>query len=154
DLREDLKLRSNERTLEPANGWYKERRAPPVLDCWYLITAWSPVIHTPAVEPSVDEHQLLAAVAEVLFRRRSIRIADVYGPGISIPTSRTIVSVPTELQEEELPIEVAQTDPTQELLEFWSTMRGVWRPSLKLKVALPIFSHEADFQSPSVTTLI
>ena len=154
DLREDLKLRSNDRTVTQANGWSTARRAPPLLDCWYLITAWSPVIQTPGVEPSLDEHQLLGAVAEVLFRHRSIRIADVYGPAIPIPSHRTIASVPGPLQTEELPLEVGPTDPSQELLEFWSSMRAVWRPSLKVKIAFPIFPMVPDFESPMVTTLI
>ena len=155
DLRESLKLRSNDVTLEEVGlGWFKERRAPPLLDCHYLITAWSPATQTPAIEPSIDEHQLLGSVAEVLFRHRSIVVADVYAPGNTFPSGNSITSInPARLRTEELPIEVAQTDPTQELLEFWSSMKGIWRPSLKLKVSLPIYSLEPDFESPMVTTI-
>src|SRR5690242_12542523 len=53
EVREDLKYRTNERTVSFNNGWLNESRAPERLDCHYLITAWSPMLFSPAVaEPT------------------------------------------------------------------------------------------------------
>src|SRR2546423_1895501 len=59
DLRENRKLRSNERIREIENGIVREVPAPRRVDCHYLITAWSPATVTPAIEPTVDEHALI-----------------------------------------------------------------------------------------------
>src|SRR5579863_6383565 len=91
DLRENLKLRSNERTrAQAANGWYTETPDPPRLNCMYLLTAWSPAAVQAGVDPTRDEHQLLYAVAEVLLRHRSLVVADVYQAGIPIPSGRNL----------------------------------------------------------------
>src|SRR5215468_776554 len=66
ELRENRKLRSNERVQDVTNGMVSETPAPRRVDCHYLITAWSPAPVTPAVEPTVDEHALLYAVTGVL----------------------------------------------------------------------------------------
>ena len=155
DVRENLKLRSNERTFEYIGGWYREHRAPPILNCMYLTTAWSNVTaNLPAVEPTPDEHALLYGVAEVLLRHRSILIADVYRTGITIPSGRSLASLPLQLQGEELPIEISYAETTEEMLDFWNTMRGAWRPGLKMKVALPVFPVEPASLDAMVTTLI
>jgi hypothetical protein len=154
ELRENVKLRSNERLQEPRNGWFVETPAPPIVNCMYLVTAWSPATaQPPVVEPTRDEHALLGTVAATLLRRRSIVVKNVYGPGVIIPSGRTINSVPTQLRTEEFAIEVALTDGAQERPEFWSTMRLAWRPALKLTVALPIYLPELEFESPMVTTV-
>lgn len=154
DLRENLKLRSNEFTREQQDGWYRDRQDPPRLDCHYLLTVWSPILVTPMVEPSRDEHGLLYQVAEVLFRHRSIVVADVYAPGITIPSGRTLIpDVPPPLREEELPIAVGLPDTTRDLGEFWNTM-GTWRPALHLTVTIPVFPLTPDKESPMVTTEI
>ena len=155
DVRENLKLRSNERTFEYIGGWYREHRAPPILNCMYLITGWSNVTaNLPAVEPTPDEHALLYSVAEVLLRHRSILIADIYQTGITIPSGRSLASLPPQLQDEELPIEISYAETTEEMLDFWNTMRGAWRPGLKMKVALPVFPVEPPSLDAMVTTLI
>src|SRR5439155_19333441 len=151
DLRENLKLRSNERHLQQENGWYRERRDPPILNCMYLITAWSPAQPAPGIEPSIDEHRLLYSVAQVLFRRRSLLISDVYQLGLVIPSGRSLPAIPAELREEELPMEVAHHEASSDLLDFWSTMHGDWRPSLKLTVALHVFPIQPAFESPMST---
>lgn len=155
DVRENVKFRSNERTFEYLGGWYREHRAPPILNCMFLITAWSNVTaNLPAVEPTPDEHALLYNVAEVLLRHRSIVIADVYQTGITIPSGRNLASLPPQLQDEELPIEVGYAETAEDMLDFWNTMRGAWRPGLKLKVALPVFPLEPASVDAMVTTLI
>src|SRR5687768_10312129 len=58
DLRENRKLRSNERVrTAPENGTVYTQPAPARMDCHYLISAWSPTeFLTPSVEPILDEH--------------------------------------------------------------------------------------------------
>src|SRR5260370_28386886 len=86
DLRENLKLRSNERRREQQqNGWYSERGDRPKLNCMYLVTAWSPAAM--GMEPIPEEHNLLYAVVEGLLRHRSICVADVYGSGITVSSN-------------------------------------------------------------------
>src|SRR5262245_48655344 len=53
DLRENRKLRSNERARAVQNGMVSETPAPRRVDCHYLITAWSPAEITLAVEPAL-----------------------------------------------------------------------------------------------------
>src|SRR5262245_1718256 len=80
DLRENRQLRSNERVRGIQNGIVSETPAPRRVDCHYLITAWSPAETTPAVEPTLDEHALLAAVTGVLMRNESLIPRKVYAP--------------------------------------------------------------------------
>src|SRR5438094_842473 len=72
DLRENRKLHSNERVRTVQNGIISETPAPRRVDCHYLITAWSPAQPGPAVEPTLDEHALLAAVTGVLMQNESL----------------------------------------------------------------------------------
>jgi hypothetical protein len=154
DLRENLKLRSNARTREPENGWYVERQSPPRLDCHYLITGWSPVTQMPAIEPTRDEHVLLYEVLEVLMRHRPLIPAEVYKPGVVVPSGNTPSSVPAPLFHEELPLEVALPDGLHNLGDFWSTMKVVWRPALQLTVTIPVLLLQPDLEAPMVTTVI
>src|SRR5262245_40002301 len=62
DLRENTQLRTNDRDRKPRNSGFVDTLPSPRLDCTYLVTAWSPVAVTPALEPSRDEHNLLYEV--------------------------------------------------------------------------------------------
>jgi len=63
DLRENRKLRTNERERMVQGTDIFE--VPPArrVDCHYLISAWSPVAVTIAIDPTIDEHALLAEAA-------------------------------------------------------------------------------------------
>jgi hypothetical protein len=100
DLRENRKLRSNERVRAVQNGMVRETPAPRRVDCHYLITAWSPAEPGPAVEPTLDEHALLAAVTGVLMQNESLIPREVYAPD-PLPTT-----FPAEVAEAELPTAV------------------------------------------------
>lgn len=152
DLRENMKLRSNARTREPQDGWYLERSAPPRLDCHYVVTAWSPVMVTPAVEPAIDEHALLYDVLEVLMRHRPLSAPEVYKPGVFIPSGQTLASVPLPLRDD-LPLDVVQVDGIRNLGDFWNTMKLPWKPALHLTVTIPVVLLQPAFESPAVTTL-
>src|SRR5262249_26302464 len=82
DVRENLKLFSNQRTREPKDGYTIEHFAPARLDCNYLVTAWSPVTFSPPmVEPTRDEHARLYDVLALLMQNRPLHPADVYALG-------------------------------------------------------------------------
>jgi hypothetical protein len=152
DLRENMQLRSNARTREMQQGWYVERPAPPRLDCHYVVTAWSPVTFTPAVEPAIDEHAVLYDVLEVLMRHRPLSAKGVYKLGVTIPSGQTLASVPEPLRGD-LPLDVVQVDGIRNLGDFWNTMKLPWKPALHLTVTIPVVLLEPDIESPAVTTM-
>src|SRR5262245_28859591 len=59
DIRDNRKLRSNDRPSSFDGNLINETPAPRRIDCHYLISAWSPAQQTPAIEPTLDEHALL-----------------------------------------------------------------------------------------------
>jgi hypothetical protein len=148
ELRENMRLRTNQRVREAQNGGYVERAASPRLDCRYLVTAWSPATFAPPmVEPARDEHELLGQVAAVLFRHRPLVVSEVYAPG---PVPGTI---PAAFRAEPLPLDVAVADGLRGAGDFWTTMKVGWKPALELTVTVPVVLDEPDFESPAVTTL-
>jgi len=154
DVRENLKQRSNERVREPKDGWYSIKHVPPKVDCMYLLTAWSPVKVTPAIEPSLDEHLALYSVLQVLMRNQSLLPTQVYKPGLTIPSGRDLSNVPLLLRQEELPMRAVLPDAgMREMGLFWSSVKGLWRPAIQLTVTLPVFLLDAPVESPMVTTL-
>lgn len=154
DLRENLKLYSNERTREVHPGYSVERQAPPRLDCHYVVTTWSPVTFAPPmVEPTLDEHARIYDVLAVLMRYNPLVPADVYRSGIAIPSGRSIANVPAPLQTE-LPVEVCLLDPLRNIGDFWNTMKVAWRPAIHLTVTVPVVDLRPDLEVPDVTTLI
>ena len=153
DLRENIALRTNERRRETTNGWYAEHRAPPRLDCRYLLTAWSPVATTPAIEATRDEHTILSEVLAPLMRHRPLVAERVYQPGIAIPSGRTLASVPDGLKGADLPAEVASPQDLPNPGEFWQGMGVSWRPGIRLTVTIPVLLAEPAIESPMVTTL-
>ena len=66
DLRENRKLRSNERERTTVGQDVFETPPARRVDCHYLISAWSPVAVSTAIDPTLDEHALLAEAARVL----------------------------------------------------------------------------------------
>jgi hypothetical protein len=148
ELHENVKLRTNQRVREAQNGGYVERAASPRLDCRYLVTAWSPAAFAPPmVEPTRNEHEILGQVAAVLFRHRSLVVADVYAPA---PIPGTI---PAAYRAQPLPLDVAVPDSLRGTGDFWTTMKVGWKPALELTVTVPVVLDEPDFESPAVTTL-
>src|SRR4051812_46025285 len=58
ELRENRELRSCGRTREFNQGVVTEKPLPRYVDASYLITAWDPAVPSPAVEPTIVEHEL------------------------------------------------------------------------------------------------
>lgn len=150
DLRENRKLRSNERVRTFSNGVVHEEPAPTRLDCHYLVSAWSPAAAGPALEPTLDEHALLYAVTRLLVRAGAFNPSRVYAPG-----SAQLSAWPVSIQNVDLPGAVAPADGFNKLAEFWSGMGAgsVWKPALYLIVTVPIELTQ-EVSGPMVTTTI
>lgn len=149
DLRENRKLRSNERIREIENGIVSEVPAPRRVDCHYLITAWSPATVTPAIEPTVDEHALIYKVAGALTGNEPLIPRKVYDPN---PLPATF---PQVIADAELPTVLLPADGFPKYGEFWGTMGGGhrWRPAVYFIVTLPVIL-ETEISGPMVTTRI
>jgi hypothetical protein len=150
ELRENRKLRSNERIRTVANGVVSEEPAPARLDCHYLISAWSPALVSPAVEPTLDEHALLSQVTAVLFRHAPFNPSRVYPAG-----SAALNAWPEPFRNVELPAMVLPVEGFNKLAEFWSGMGqgAVWKPAIYLVVTLPVVLL-TEIAGPMVTTRI
>src|SRR5688572_20264745 len=69
DLRENRRLRTNERERTYVGSDVYVTPPPRRVDCHYLISAWSPMQATPGIDPTFDEHALLAEAARAIGRR-------------------------------------------------------------------------------------
>jgi Pvc16 N-terminal domain/Carboxypeptidase regulatory-like domain len=149
DLRENRKLRSNERGRQIENGVIIETPAPHRIDCHYLITAWSPSMVTPAIEPTVDEHALLYSVTSGLLLSQPLVPRDVYDPD-PLPAS-----FPEIISEAELPTTILPVEGFPKYAEFWGTMGDVhpWKPAVYLIVTIPV-EMPKQVSGPMVTTRI
>jgi hypothetical protein len=147
DLRENRKLRSNERIRTTLNGDMSETTAPRRVDCHYLISAWSPADVTPAIEPTLDEHAVLYLVASVFSQHDPLIPPDIYAPA---PVPATF---PPALVEAQLPITLVPPEGFIKLAEFWGTMgeKHRWKPVLYLIVTIPIVPPATPV-GPIITT--
>ncbi|MCI4567342.1 Pvc16 family protein [Lysobacter sp. CFH 32150] len=137
DLRENRKLRSNERWREPsvdADGQLREVPAARRVDCHYLISAWSPATSTPAVEPTVDEHLLLYKAIAALNTADPLLPREIYAPNPLPP------GFPSAIADAELPIMLLPPEGFPKLAEFWGTMGNNHRmkPAIYLQLTVPI----------------
>jgi hypothetical protein len=149
DLRENRKLRSNERMRSLANGAASEEPAPARLDCHYLISAWSPAQQTPGIEPTVDEHALLYAVTAALVNSAPLNPARIYGEK---PEAAQAWGAFWEV---DLPTQVLPAEGFPKLAEFWGVMgaNNRWKPVVYLVVTLPV-AAEAVVAGPLVTAQV
>jgi hypothetical protein len=138
ELRENVSLRSNATSRRTEEGIVIETPAPRRLDCHYLITAWSPAMVSPAVEPTVDEHALLYQAVEVLLRNDPLIPSEVYAPD-SVPSG-----TPDAFATAELPVKFLSADGFPKHAEFWGTMGADyrWKPSIEVVVTLPVVQAE------------
>ncbi len=150
ELRENRKLRSNERVRTFEDGYVNQTQAPWRLDCHYLITAWSPATVSPAVEPTVDEHELLYQVAGVLAQNDPLNPSRVYPP-----ESAALNAVPELIRNADLPTSILPVEGFPKYAEFWGTMgtNHRWKPAVYLIVTLPVLL-QTEVAGPMVTTRI
>jgi len=150
DVRENRKLRSNERRRSVEAGQVFNTPAPAQADFHYIVSAWSPAQISPAVEPTLDEHVLLYQALAVFLQAAPFNPSRIYPPG-----SPLLASVPELIRDSDLPTQVAPTEGFTKLPEFWSTMGGNarWKPVVYLVVTLPVVL-EREIAGPMVTTKI
>lgn len=150
DLRENRKLRSNERVRNVEEGVVTQQPAPARVDCHYLVSAWSPAAGGHLVEPTLDEHALLYRAAEVFLRLSSFNPSRVYPAG-----SLALNAWPAAFRDVDLPAVILPVEGFGKLAEFWSGMGqgSLWRPALYLVVTLPV-TFLAEAAGPMVTTRI
>jgi hypothetical protein len=148
EMRENRRLRTNERERRIENGITVDMPAPRRVDCHYLITAWSAASVTPAVEPTLDEHQLLYEVTAALIAHESLVPRQVFAPG-ALPAG-----FPPALADAELPTTLLPVEGFAKYAEFWGTMGNVhpWKPAVYLVVTLPVLLKPQE-AGPPVTTL-
>ena len=146
ELRENRKLRSNERIRHATNGVVSEEPPPVSVDCHYLITAWSPADESAG--RTEDEHELLGEVLAVLTATQALVPRLVFAPG-SVPAG-----FPALWTDAALPLTVAPTEGFPRLPEFWNTMAGPlhpWKPAVVAIVTVPV-KQVASLTGPPVTT--
>lgn len=140
ELRENRKLRSNERLRSVDDGFVYVEATPLRLDCHYLMTAWSPVQAGPGVEPTLDEHALLYEAVTALVLRAPLNPSRVYA---NAPAKLALW--PAEFQHDDFPTAIVPAETFAKLSEFWTTMGQDMRlkPAVSLVVTLPVaFMHE------------
>lgn len=136
DVRENRKLRSNQLMRRLENGVVLEDRAPARVDCHYAITAWSPASSSAALEPTVDEHELLYKTIRVLLHQQSLVPNTVYSAALP-------PGFPPEIADEELPLEVLPVEGFPKIPEFWGSVEHSWKPMIYLLVTLPVFAFKS-----------
>ena len=139
DIREDLKLRHNEwlnyQSIAPAG--YEVRRQPLLIECSYLITAWSDSVTATAN----DEHTVLSAIIKSLRRYNSL------------PDT-----LPNKLDPDAAPVRILQGDLAgisplpraftiqdgylQSLGEFWRSMGHGPKPRFNYSVTIAVDVHD------------
>ena len=146
ELRENRKLRSNERTRSVVGGVISEEAAPMRVDCHYLITAWSPAEESAG--RTQDEHELLGEVLAVLATASPLVPRRIFAPA-ALPAT-----FPQYLADVDLPMTVAPTDGFPRLPDFWNTLAGPlhpWKPAVVAIVTVPV-KMVALISGPPVTT--
>lgn len=144
DVRENRKLRSNERVRNYQNGNVIEEAAPARIDCHYLITTWSPASSSTSIEPVLDEHALLYEILRVLMRQQYLVPQEIYSNGLP-------AGFPGEIADAELPVAILPVEGFSKLPEFWTSVAWRWKPVIYLVVTLPVLP-EAQAAGPMVTT--
>jgi hypothetical protein len=154
DVQENLDLRSNERRAVTSKGVTAIDMPSPRLDCTYLVTAWSPVAVTPALDPSREEHQLLYRALGEFMRARPLVAQELYA--VTAPSGMTLAALEATarpLTEQPLPLAVALPGAVKEPTEFWTTMKVDHRPAIRLTVTIPVVLDEPEALYPVVTTV-
>jgi len=149
DLRENRRLRSNARERNVIDKDVYETPPPRRVDCHYLISAWSPVAVSIAIDPTLDEHALLAEAARVIGAHDELDPVAIYAD--ADPPQ----APPAAIADERFPITLLPVDGFPKIAEFWGTMgeKNRWKPFLYAVITVPL--REAPQRAgPIVTTTI
>lgn len=150
DLRENRKLRTNERERTIVGSDAYETPPPRRVDCHYLISAWSPVQATPGMDPTPIEHALLAEAARALGRRDELDPAELCAA--SRPPNLPAVAVPPPLVGETLPLTLLPVDGFPKYAEFWGTMgdKHRWKPCVHAVITVAL--KESPVRAGAIVT--
>lgn len=150
ELRENRKLRSNERIQTVQDGFVYIDQAPERVDCHYLGTAWSPAQIAPGIEPTVDEHALLYEAMAALILATPFNPSRVYAPA-----DPRLAQWPSAFRDVDLPTEAVSPEGFAKLSEFWTSMGQDtrWKPVVHVVVTLPI-ALARELAGALVTTAI
>lgn len=148
DLRENRRLRSNERERQQIGPDVFDTPPPRKVDCHYLISAWSPVPVTLTADPTPTEHALLAEVARVLGAHDEIDADAVYAAATppALP--------PPALAGERLPLTLLPVEGFPKIAEFWGTMgqNSRWKPFVSVVITVTLRETPVP-AGPLVTTV-
>jgi hypothetical protein len=148
ELRENRRLRGNDRIRINVGGDISEQVAPRRVDCHYLITTWSPATVNAQLDPTLDEHALLYAVADAFANGDPLVALEVFA-GVGLPAG-----FPPILLDDQVPVTLLPVEGFHKYAEFWGTMgrhHQPWKPAVYLIVTLPL--PLASYPSgPIVTT--
>jgi hypothetical protein len=135
DLREDRKLRMNDRVRTTQNGTVSETPASIKMDCHYLISAWSPAQQAAGVEPTLDEHNLLFQVVSTLSGQQSLNPSRAYPAG-----SPKLNAWPPPYRDREMLMMYLPVEGFRQFAEFWQTMGSdrPWKPAVHVVITLPV----------------
>jgi hypothetical protein len=138
ELRENVKLRSNDRVEEQAGGALISRRAPLRVDCHYLISAFA-LAETSYGDPPLP-HALLEQATAALAVHRPLVPGRVHPPG-----STELAAWPEAWRDVELPVSLNPAEGFHKAAEFWGTLEGEhpWQPFVYLVVTVPVDLDEA-----------
>ena len=148
DLRENRRLRSNERERHQLGADVFETPPPRKVDCHYLISAWSPVPVSLAIDPTPDEHALLAEVTRVLGAADELDVDAVYAA--ALPP----IAPPALIAGERFPLTLLPVEGFPKIAEFWGTMgqNSRWKPFVSVVITVTL--HETPLPAgPLVTTV-
>lgn len=148
DLRENRKLRTNERDRMVQGSDVFEVPPPRRVDCHYLISAWSPVQPSPALDPTPDEHWLLAETARVLGAHDELDPVAIYA--MSNPPQLP----PPVIAAERFPLTLLPPEGFPKYAEFWGTMgdKNRWKPCVHVVITVAL-REPAVKAGPPVTTV-
>jgi hypothetical protein len=147
ELRENVRLRSNERYRSVVSGVVSEQPAPRRMDCHYLITAWNAA--EAATDPALDEHDILYRIGGALMDAEALVPEDVFAPD-PLPSL-----FPPELADSVLPMVVLPAEGFAKYAEFWGTMGTVhpWKAGIYLIITIPVILG-TTVSGPMVTTAL
>lgn len=152
DLRENRRLRSNERERTALGSEVYETPPPRRVDCHYLISAWSPVKATPGIDPMFDEHALLAEAAHVLGQRDALDPVEICAA--TRPPNLPAIAVPAPLVGETLPLTLLPVEGFPKYAEFWGTMGDGhrWKPCVYTVVTVSL--KDSPVRSGAMVTTV
>lgn len=147
DLRENRKLRTNERERVAQGGDWFEVPPPRRVDCHYLISAWSPVAPSMGIDPTPDEHALLAEAARVLGAHDELDPVAIYA------LSNPPLPPPAAIADERFPLTLLPVEGFPKYAEFWGTMgeKNRWKPCIYSVVTVAL-KERLVRAGPMVTT--